>query len=87
MSPDGRRAVVGSTVVDLVTGRVGPKLTDRLGSPFAPWEDPTHVLTHVLGNDAQGAVISIWVRCDVSTGACEQAPIPTSNGASAVIDW
>ena len=87
VSPDGRRAVVGSTVVDLVTGRVGPKLTDRLGSPFAPWEDPTHVLTHVLGNDAQGAVISIWVRCDVSTGACEQAPIPTSNGASAVIDW
>jgi len=31
VSPDGRRTVFGSTVVDLVNGRVGPELMNSLG--------------------------------------------------------
>ena len=80
-SPDGRLAVVGSTVVDLASGRTGPELMDKLGSPFGPWEDSTHVLTQVVGSDLQGRSITrIWVRCDVTSGVCEQAP------TSALID-
>ena len=74
VSPDGRRAVVGSTVVDLANGSVGPKLLDRLTSRFAHWEDSTNTLTDVRGQDTRGSVIVIWVRCDVTTGVCEQAP-------------
>jgi len=89
VSPDGRRAAFGPTVVDLVTGRVGPELLDKLAISFAHWEDSTHVLTHVFPAEPpqDQPVTSIWVRCDVTSGACEQAPIPTSNGTSAVFDW
>lgn len=88
VSPDGRRTVFGSTVVDLVNGRVGPELMNSLGFYSPHWEDSTHVLTPVRGSDPQGQPLTpVWVRCDVSTGACEQAPIPGSNGTSAVIDW
>ncbi len=80
VSPDGRRAVVGSTVLDLDSGRVGPSLMEGLGISFVHWEDPTHVLGHVLGAGLQGSVISLWVRCDVTTGGCEQAPIQGSTG-------
>jgi hypothetical protein len=80
VSPDGRRAVVGSTVVDLANGSVGPDLLDKLTSRFTHWDDSTHVLTDVRGQDTRGAVIDIWVRCDVTTGVCEQAP------TSALID-
>ena len=80
VSPDGRRAVAGSTVVDLASGRTGPELMGKLGSYFGPWEDPTHVLTQMNGSDPQGHHIEFWVRCDVTTGACEQAPIRGSNG-------
>lgn len=74
VSPDGRRAVVGSTVVDLASGRVGTELLNKLTSRFAHWEDSTHALTDVRGQDGRGSVIVIWVRCDVTTGVCEQAP-------------
>jgi hypothetical protein len=77
VSPDGRRAVVGPTVVDLVTGRVGPKLRDRLAFPFAQWEDPTHVLTHVLGNDARGGG-----RSSPSGSAVTSRPVPVSRHQS-----
>ncbi|HEY8653079.1 MAG TPA: hypothetical protein VIL87_08295 [Dermatophilaceae bacterium] len=88
VSPDGRRTVFGSRVVDLVNGRVGPELMNSLGFYSPHWEDSTHVLTPVRGSDPQGQPLTpVWVRCDVSTGACEQAPIPGSNGTSAVIDW
>jgi len=88
VSPDGRRAVIGSTVVDLANGRVGPELMGKLGIFFPHWEDSTHVLTQVMGSDPQGQPLTpIWVRCDVSNGACEQAPINGANGTSAVIDW
>lgn len=88
VSPDGRRAVFGSGVVDLANGRVGPELMNSLGFYFPHWEDSTHVLSQVMGSDPQGQPLTpIWVRCDVSTGACEQAPIPGSNATSAVIDW
>jgi len=88
VSPDGRRAVVGSTVVDLATGRTGPELMNSLGLYSPHWEDSTHVLTPVRGSDPQGQPLpAIWVRCDVTSGACQQAPIPGSNGTSAVIDW
>lgn len=88
VSPDGARAVFGSTAVDLTDGRVGPELMNGLGFYFPHWEDPTHVLNQVMGSDPQGQPLpSIWVRCDVTTGACEQAPIPVANGTSAVIDW
>ncbi len=88
VSPDGRHAVVGSSVVDLASGRVGPDLMDKLGFYFPHWEDSTHVLTHILEAEPQGQPAApIWVRCDVTTGGCEQAPIKGSNGTSAVIDW
>lgn len=89
VSPDGRRAVVGTKVIDLDSGWVGPSLMDGLGISFAHWEDSTHVLTHAFPAvpPPDQPVTSIWVRCDVTSGACEQAPIPTSNGTSAVIDW
>ncbi len=74
VSPDGRRTAFGSSVVDLVTGRVGPELMNNLAISFAHWEDSTHVLTHVSGQDKRGGDIAIWVRCDVTTGVCEQAP-------------
>ena len=47
VDPDGRRGVVGTTVVDLTTGKAGPVLMDKLGSYFGPWEDTTHVLTQM----------------------------------------
>jgi hypothetical protein len=88
VSPDGRHAVVGSRVVDVATGSVGPELMNGLGPSFPHWEDSTHVLNQVMGSDPQGQPLTpIWVRCDVTSGACEQAPIPGSNGTSAVIDW
>ena len=88
VSPDGRRAAFGSTAVDLANGRVGPELMNGLGPSFPHWEDSTHVLSPVRGSDPQGQPLpAIWVRCDVTSGACEQAPIPASNGTSAVIDW
>ena len=88
VSPDGRHAVVGSTVVDLANGRVGPDLMDKLVSRFEHWEDSTRVLTHIFEAEPQGQPAApVWVRCDVTTGACEQAPIRGSNGTSAVIDW
>ncbi|NMM25319.1 MAG: hypothetical protein HHJ11_17910 [Phycicoccus sp.] len=88
VSPDGRRAAFGSTAVDLATGSVGPELMNGLGLYFPHWEDSTHVLSPVRGSDPQGQLRpTIWVRCDVTSGACEQAPIPASNGTSAVIDW
>ncbi|MHB8273989.1 MAG: hypothetical protein ACYDC9_04380 [Dermatophilaceae bacterium] len=88
VSPDGRHAVVGSTVVDLATGRVGPELMDKLGISFAHWEDSTHVLTHIFEAEPQGQPAApVWVRCDVATGACERAPIKGSKNTSAVIDW
>jgi hypothetical protein len=88
VSPDGRRVVVGSTVVDLTTGSVGPVLMNSLGFYFPHWEDSAHVLSQAMGADPQGQPLTpIWVRCDVTTGACEQAPIPRSNGATAVMDW
>ena len=80
VSPDGRRAVVGPTVVDLANGGSGLELLDKLASRFAHWEDSTHALTDVRGLDSRGSVIVIWVRCAVTTGVCEQAP------TSAVID-
>jgi len=80
VSPDGRRAVIGSTVVNLANGSVGPELLDKLTSRFAHWEDSTHALTDVRGLDSRGSVIDIWVRCDVTTGVCEHAP------TSALID-
>ena len=88
VSPDGRHAVVGSRVVDLATGSFGPELMNGLGPSFPYWEDSIHVLNQVMGSDSQGQPLTpIWVRCDVSTGGCAQAPIPGSNGTSAVIDW
>ena len=88
VSPDGRHVVVGSRVVDVATGSVGPELMNGLGPSFPHWEDSTHVLSPVRGSDPQGQPLpAIWVRCDVTSGACEQAPIPGSNGTSAVIDW
>ncbi|MHB1472425.1 MAG: hypothetical protein ACYCV4_02160 [Dermatophilaceae bacterium] len=88
VSPDGRHAVIGSTVVDLPSGRVGPELMDKLGFYSPHWEDSTHVLTHIFEAEPQGQPAApIWVRCDVTTGACEQAPIKGSNGTSAVLDW
>ena len=88
VSPDGRHVVVGSRVVDVATGSVGPQLMNGLGPSFPHWEDSTHVLSPVRGSDPQGQPLpAIWVRCDVTSGACEQAPIPGSNGTSAVIDW
>jgi len=88
VSPDGRLAVFGSTVVDLVNGRVGPELMNGLGLYFPHWEDSTHVLSPVRGSDPLGQSLpAIWIRCDVTSGACEQAPIPGSTGTSAVIDW
>jgi hypothetical protein len=88
VSPDGRHAVFGSTVVDLTDGRVGPELMKGLGLSFPHWEDSTHVLSPVRGSDPQGQPLpAIWLRCDVTTVACEQAPIPHTNGTSAVIDW
>ena len=88
VSPDGRHAVVGSTVVDLANGRVGPDLMDKLVSRFEHWEDSTRVLTHIFEAEPQGQPAApVWVRCDVTTGACEQAPIPRTNGTSAVIEW
>lgn len=88
VSPDGRHAVIGSSVVDLASGSVGPDLMDKLGFYFPHWEDSTHVLTHIFEAEPQGQPAApIWVRCDVTTGGCEQAPIKGSNGTSAVIDW
>jgi len=88
VSPDGRRAAFGSTAVDLANGRVGPELMNNLGFYFPHWEDSTHVLNQVTGADLQGQPLTpIWVRCDVTTGACEQAPMPRTKGTSAVIDW
>mgnify|MGYP001791855939 FL=1 len=88
VSPDGRHVVVGSRVVDLVSGKAGPVLMGNLGFYYPHWEDSTHVLNQVIGSDPQGQPLTpIWVRCDVSTGACEQAPIPRTNGTSAVLDW
>ena len=88
VSPDGRHAVFGSTVFDPTDGRVGPELMNNLGFYSPHWEDSTHVLTPVRGADPSGQPLTpIWVRCDVATGACEQAPLPGSNGTSAVIDW
>ncbi|MBE3074829.1 MAG: hypothetical protein IMZ75_07770 [Actinobacteria bacterium] len=88
VSLDGRHAVFGSTVVDLTDGRVGPELMNNLGSYFPHWEDSTHVLSQAMGQDPHGQPLTpILVRCDVTTGACEQAPIPSSNGTSAVMDW
>jgi len=58
VSPDGRRAVAGSTVVDLDSGRAGPELMGKLGSYFGPWEDTTHVLTQMNGSDSQGITSS-----------------------------
>jgi len=88
VSPDGRRAAFGSTAVDLANGRLGPELMNNLGFYFAHWEDSTHVLNQVTGADLQGQPLTpIWVRCDVTTGACEQAPMPRTKGTSAVIDW
>jgi len=88
VSPDGRHAVFGSTVFDPTDGRVGPELMNNLGFYSPHWEDSTHVLTPVRGSDPSGQPRTpIWVRCDVATGACEQAPLPGSNGTSAVIDW
>jgi len=88
VSPDGRRVVVGSTVVDLATGRAGPDLMDNLVIQFPHWEDSTHVLNQVMGSDPQGQPLTpIWVRCDVTTGGCEQAPMPRTKGTSAALDW
>jgi hypothetical protein len=88
VGPNGRLAVFGSTVVDLTDGRVGPVLMKSLGIYFPHWEDSTHVLSQAIGADPQGQPLTpIWVRCDVTTGVCERAPIPSSNGASAVMDW
>ena len=87
VSPDSRRAVIGSTVVDLASGRVGPELMDNLATRFGHWEDSTHVLTHIVDPAPKGQIVDFWVRCDDSTGACERAPIRTSNNTSAVIDW
>jgi len=82
VSPDGRRAVVGSTVVDLVTGRVGPELMNNLAISFsfAHWEDSTHVLTPVFPAEPpqDQPATGIEVRCDVTSGACEQAPTSAS---------
>jgi len=80
VSPDGRRAVVGTTVIDLASGKAGPVLMDKVGSYFGPWEDTTHVLTQISGPDPQGHLIDFWVRCDVTTGVCQRAPIKGSNG-------
>jgi len=61
---------------------------NNLGFYFPHWEDSTHVLNQVTGADLQGQPLTpIWVRCDVTTGACEQAPMPRTKGTSAVIDW
>jgi len=65
---------------------MGPVLR-CLAIRFVHWEDSRRVLTHVLGNDPNGSTISIWVRCDVNTGACEQAPIQESNGNPGEMDW
>jgi len=75
VSPDGRRAVIGSTVVDLANGRVGPELMGKLGIFFPHWEDSTHVLTQVMGSDPQGQPLTpIWVRCDVSNVLASRHP-------------
>ncbi len=88
VSPDGRHAVIGSSVVDLASGRVGPELMDKLRFYFPHWEDSTHILTHIFEAEPQGQPAApIWVRCDVTTGACEQAPIKGSNGTWTLMDW
>ena len=89
VSPDGRRVVVGSTVVDLATGRAGPDLMDNLVIQFPHWEDSTHLLTHIFASEPtqEQLVTSIWLRCEVATGVCEQAPMPRTKGTSAVLDW
>ena len=89
VSPDGRRAVTGSAVFDLADGSVGPELLDKLGIEFRHWEDSTHVLTRISPAEPPSGqpVTSFWVRCDVITGVCEQAPIKGSKTTSAVIDW
>ena len=88
VSPDGRRAVIGPTVLHLADGTVGPELMDKLGSRFGHWEDSTHVLTQIVPSEPpEGQPVSLWVRRDVTTGFCEQAPIKGSKSTSAVIDW
>lgn len=87
VSPDGGRVVVGSTVVDLTTGVVGPVLLDKLATRFVHWEDSSRVLTHIVGPAPKGQIVDFWVRCDVSTGVCEQAPIRGSNGTWRLTDW
>jgi len=55
---------------------------------FLHWEDSTRVLIRAMGSDPQGQPLpSIWVRCDVTTGVCEQAPIKGSNGTWTLMDW
>lgn len=87
VSPDGRRVVVGSTVVDLATGVVGPVLMDELVTRFGHWEDSTRILTHIVGQAPKGQIVDFWVRCDVTTGVCEQAPIRGSDGTWTLTDW
>jgi hypothetical protein len=79
--------VVASTVVDLATGVVGPVLMDNLATRFVHWEDSIRVITHIVGPAPKGQVVEVWVRCDVSTGVCEQAPIRGSNGTWSLSDW
>jgi hypothetical protein len=56
---------------------------DKVGTGFKRWEDSTHVLTHVFESEPQGKPATpVWVRCDVVTGVCEQAPVEGSSGAS-----
>lgn len=56
---------------------------------FKHWEDSTHVLTQVFPAEPpqRQPVTSMLVRCDVTTGACEEAPVRGSNGTSPVISW
>ena len=82
VGPYGRGAVVGSPVVDLATGSVGPELMNNLAISFsfAHWEDSTHVLTPVFPAEPpqDQPATGIEVRCDVTSGACEQAPTSAS---------
>lgn len=79
IGPDGRFALVGATSVDLRApgGRTG-SLPSMLADPQKWWEDSTHVLSDLWDEGpAPGTLLSHWVRCDVTTGACERAPLPS----------
>jgi hypothetical protein len=86
VGPDGHYLVLGSTVYDLRTGATGPDLLHNLTDSFTSWQDGIHVFAVPISAGGASSGLA-FVRCDVTTGACERAPFPVASGMPISLAW